>query len=82
MEGKGRDCERNIKRVRVRKSGCVESNEFCYVVKVNTTLSQSSLVQRVADYFFDSVESVLDLLDVTIAAWALAAFDFRQSCTT
>ena len=62
--------------------GCIESNEFCYAVKVNATLSQSSLVQRVADYFFDSIESILDSLDVTVAVWALAAFDFRQSCAT
>ena len=49
-------------------------------MQANATLSQSSLVQRFADYLFDSTEPIVGSLDVTIAALAFAAFDFRQSC--
>ena len=69
-------------RVGIGKSGCVGSDEFCYAVKVNATLSPSSLIRRVADYFFESAESVLDSSDASAVAQAFVAFDFGQSCAT
>ena len=72
----------DIERVGVGKSGCVKSDKLCYAVKVNATLSPCSLFTRVADYFFESVESDLDSLGVVVAVQAFVAFDFGQSCTT
>ena len=38
------------------------------------------LNKRIADYFFESVESDLDSIDAKAAARAFAALDFGQSC--
>ena len=47
--------------------------------KVNATLRLCSIFLRVADYFFEPVESALDSGAETLAAWALAAADLGQS---
>ena len=52
-------------------------NVFSYTVKVNTTLRPCSIL-GVADYFFESAES----LDSTDTTQALAANAFEQSWAT
>ena len=54
-------------------------NKFSYVGKVNATLRPCSIILRVADYFFESVELALDSGAKTLAARALAAADLGQS---
>ena len=61
------------KGIGIRKSGCVETNEFSYAGKVNATLRLCSIFLRVADYFFESAESAFDSGAETLAAQALAA---------
>ena len=65
MWGEGQGDEKGI---RIRKSGCVETNEFSYAGKVNATLRPCSIFLRVADYFFESAVSAFDLGAETLAA--------------
>ena len=67
------------KGIRIRESRHIESDIVSYVDKVNTTLRPCSIFLRVADYFFESMESALDLGAKTLATRALAAADLGQS---
>ena len=66
MWGKGQGDEKGVG---IRKSGHIESDVVSYADKVNATLRPCSIFLRVADYFFESVESALDLGAKTLAAW-------------
>ena len=76
MWEKGKGDEKGI---RIRKSRCIETNKFSYVGEVNATLRPCSILLRVADYFFESMESAFDSGAETLAARALAAADLGQS---
>ena len=76
MRGKGEGDEKGIG---IRKSRHIESNIVSYADKVNATLRPCSIFLRVADYFFESMESALDLGAKTLATRALAAADLGQS---
>ena len=76
MWGKGQGDEKGI---RIRESRCVESDIVSYADEVNATLRLCSIFLRVADYFFESTESALDLGAETLATQALAAADLGQS---
>ena len=76
MWGKGKGDKKGF---RIRKSRHIEMNKFNYVGKVNATLRPCSIFLRVADYFFESVESAFDSGAETLAARALAAADLGQS---
>ena len=76
MWGKGQDDEKGI---RIRESGHIESDIVSYVDKANATLRPCSIFLRVADYFFESMESALDSGAKTLATQALAAADLGQS---
>ena len=65
MWGEGQGDEKGIG---IRKSRCVETNEFSSVGKVNATLRPCSILLRVADYFFESMESAFDSGAETLAA--------------
>ena len=75
----GREYYGNKKRVRIRKSGRIESNVISYTDKVNTTLRPCSIFLRVADYFFESAASAFVSGAEALTAWALAAADLEQS---
>ena len=64
MWGEGQGDKKGI---RIRKSGCIETNEFSYVGKVNATLRPCSIFLRVADYFFESMELAFDSGAKTLA---------------
>ena len=74
-----REGQGDEKGIGIRKSGCIETNKFSYVGKVNATLRPCSILLRVADYFFESAELAFDLGAETLAARALAAADLGQS---
>ena len=76
MWGKGQGDKKGIG---IRESGHVESDVVSYMDKVNATLRLCSIFLRVADYFFESMESALYLGAETLATWALAAADLGQS---
>ena len=65
MWGEGQGDKKGIG---IRKSGCVETNEFSYAGKVNATLRPCSIFLRVADYFFESAELAFDSGADTLAA--------------
>ena len=65
MRGEGQGDEKGIG---IRKSRCLETNEFSYAGKVNTTLRPCSIFLRVADYFFESAVSAFDSGAKTLAA--------------
>ena len=75
MWGEGQGDKKGIG---IRKSGCVETNEFSYTGKVNATLRPCSIFLRVADYFFESAVSAFDSGAETLAARPLAAADLGQ----